>query len=608
MSTTPPEVYFVQNGNLPTLDAANKFADSMGATLATTDQLLGAGNLGAQWCDQPGWESDPSPNSGNSFGYFGYSAGGPNVCSNHSWDNNANANGPFKGANVFGVKPPANTPNVLPWNPKLWNNPANVSVTQDALEATLVQAMNSGLWTEVAKAVNVVPPDSLTKESTSLIPLNLGYVKTLGSCEYGTVGSCYPKCANGYHGIAGVCWRNGYAPVSQPNPPSTGFYLVGDFYTRGERLGYSDMGAFKCNGCKENYQQEKPCWCNPQCQPDEDDETIAGLHACYTKCKPHFSPGGSPPISCYRDSCEDGDTQVVKTCLPPCPTGYQHNPGDLTGMCWGCPPPKVAAYGACYDPGDDKGISYTRTLTNIGKCNADQDTDAPINTCYLGTASGGIASVTGLETLTLTGSKSVNDCANKSISFYMSGTAAVDLNLTFGFRICTGLFAIPPKDGVSCDSYPGFATQNFTHKIPANMDVVMVVDAPYTTTPEGTASVDLSKATVQIPSLKFQTIDFTLLDKLFDSEIKPYIKKQIDETAAELFAETTVADPIFVAAMDIFTRTIVYPLIDDVKKAIESFVTSLVQQLVPEHLSIPLPVDHLPQSTYSVQLSACGSP
>ena len=124
-----PEVYQFSPDGYYSLksSAAPAACATFGAVVASPAQIKYAQEQGASWCSL-GWASDGAS-------YFpmtainaisGPGCGSTGVNGPGSGDVNGNA-----AANCFGVKPPPNTANVLPWSPQAWSSQGGVPVMRE---------------------------------------------------------------------------------------------------------------------------------------------------------------------------------------------------------------------------------------------------------------------------------------------------------------------------------------------------------------------------------------------------------------------------------------------------------------------------------------------
>lgn len=113
-----PEVFQVSPGGPQgysiTQDKAAPTCAIYGAQVATTAQVVQAQQLGADWCST-GWVSDSTTAVYPTNTSTGPGCGGPGVIA-------YNPPTGMAAVNCYGVRPPAGTPDILPWNQSGYNN------------------------------------------------------------------------------------------------------------------------------------------------------------------------------------------------------------------------------------------------------------------------------------------------------------------------------------------------------------------------------------------------------------------------------------------------------------------------------------------------------
>jgi hypothetical protein len=144
-----------------------------------------------------------------------------------------------------------------------------------------------------------------------------------------------------------------------------------------------------------------------------------------------------------------------------------------------------------------------------GQCGANEDStdvvpDNFLNVCYGGSGYARLDSLTGLGNLkVLNAAVTYDGCADKatakSMTLRLTTLATLNLNASFGFKVCLGI------PFVSCDTWPSY---DYTQSIPLDFVVDIVLTIPFTSDWLTNMMLHLDQATLKLENFQTHELDF----------------------------------------------------------------------------------------------------
>ena len=291
---------------------------------------------------------------------------------------------------------------------------------------------------------------------------------------------CYDQCPQNYTGVGPVCWQD--CPAGYTD---TGAFCDAGSYPNG--TGYTKLNTYGRGAGRSCLHGYGECDCNS-------DEDKWGL-MCYPQCNPGYTAEGC--CLCSRYACNPGDfDNGAGMCYPACKPGWTTPTG-------------IVCENIFAKSTSTRGVGYMTT----GQCGPNEDSttivpDNFLNVCYGGSGYANLDSLAGLGNLQVTSSTVTYDgCADqpnaKSVTIRLTTLATLNLNASFGFKVCLGI----PM--VTCDAWPSY---DYTQTIPIDFMLDVVLTIPFTSDWATTMKLYLNQSTLQLQN--FQTNELDWVDKI----------------------------------------------------------------------------------------------